>query len=125
MDGNLKNQYLFVYGTLKRGFGNHEWLMGFKYIGDATVKGVSIAATVGLPYAVTDKDGVAHGELYGPVFLKDIETVDLLEGHPDFYCRKTVDVTYIENGEEKTINAWCYFCESKNYLPKINGQWRR
>jgi gamma-glutamylcyclotransferase (GGCT)/AIG2-like uncharacterized protein YtfP len=123
---DLKNQYMFVYGTLKKGFGNHEWMRGFPFVGNATVGGVSIVASVGLPYAVTDSDGVAHGELYGPVAIKDVETVDLLEGHPDFYCRREVDVSYIDEGrQEKTVKAWCYFCESKNYLPKVNGQWRR
>lgn len=122
----VKSQYLFVYGTLKNGFGNHQWIDGFPFVGIATANGVSIVSSTGLPYAITDKDGVAHGELYGPVEMSSITKVDLLEGHPGFYCRRIVDVHHVDKyGNENVVKAWCYFCEDKNYLPKITGQWRR
>jgi gamma-glutamylcyclotransferase (GGCT)/AIG2-like uncharacterized protein YtfP len=39
-----------------------------------------------------------------------IENLDILEGHPRFYCREEVPVTYADGAEEV---AWMYLVEDE------------
>jgi len=56
---------MFVYGTLKKGFGLNRILSDSTYIGHASVKGYSLRDAG--PYPVVfhgDKNDVVHGEVY-------------------------------------------------------------
>ena len=97
---------VFVYGTLKRGHGNHRELEDASYLGEAsTVKRYALHVQ-GLP--MVDRNNpvsVIHGELY----LVDRATfadLDRLEGHPHCYHRYLTQVA-LADGSLRA--AWMYF----------------
>ena len=101
---------LFVYGTLKRGLGNH------RVIRDANGEFVAMVRTEdrlplvidGLPYLL-DLPGRGHrveGELYRVESSEGWALLDRLEGHPNFYRRRVIAVVE-ESGQSH--DAWAYF----------------
>lgn len=76
---------VFVYGTLKRGFHNHGLLETSEYIGEDAIKGTLI--DFGLPGLIPGS-GIVKGEVYD-VNVETLTLLDRLEGHPNFYERKT------------------------------------
>lgn len=97
---------IFVYGTLKEGFGNH-------YLLSKAIK-VSKAETVrkygmyqsGIPFVIKDEESTT---IKGEVYLVDQTTfknIDRLEGHPSCYKREKVKVK-LDNDRRAT--AWIYF----------------
>ena len=96
--------YVFVYGTLRKGFGNHHLLKNSKFIGYATTKEKYSLYVDGIPYVVKIPTTQIKGEVY-EVDRDTLNALDELEGHPNFYKRELIDV--IVNG--KTIKAWIYF----------------
>lgn len=102
--------YAFVYGTLKRGFGNGErCLANSKFIGEA----MSVAPDFklyasGIPFLVYAPNGPGakvKGELF-EVSPSDFRRCDNLEGHPRMYKREQHEFTVI--GESESIMAWVY-----------------
>jgi gamma-glutamylcyclotransferase (GGCT)/AIG2-like uncharacterized protein YtfP len=98
---------VFVYGTLKSSRTNNAALEGSTFVGRATITG---------KYAFTDLGwfpGVIEGdfperEIGGEVWEVDMDTLntlDCIEGHPSFYCRKKV-VTSLG------VRAFCYMLPS-------------
>ena len=82
-----ENQIVAVYGTLKKGYGNHRLLESSTFIGSGDVE-------------VYDCNAF---EMYD---------LDLLEGHPRFYKRELTEVKV--NGE--SVSAWVYFVpDNQNY----------
>jgi len=81
--------YIFVYGTLKRGFGNHHILedAGAKFIAEAETYEKNSLYVSGLPF-MKRGGGQTHvkGEVYD-VPSDQVYKIDRLEGHPDFYTR--------------------------------------
>ena len=96
--------YVFVYGTLRKGFGNHYLLRDSKFIGYGITKEKYSLYVDGIPYVVKIPNTQIKGEVY-EVDKHTLDELDELEGHPDFYRRELIDV--IVNG--KTIKAWIYF----------------
>lgn len=93
---------VFVYGTLKKGEGNHRLLQGRAlFCGEDSIHG-KLFDLGAFPAAVQEGDNVIHGEVYmvGPHTLRSL---DGLEGHPHFYERKEVMLL-----NEKKL-AWAYF----------------
>jgi len=106
----MQTDLLFVYGTLKRGLGNHHVLVGAgaEFISEVRTVDPLPLVIDGLPYLV-DRPGEGHqvqGELYRVVRDEGWESLDRLEGHPSFYCRRVI-ATVDENGER--FEAWAYF----------------
>jgi gamma-glutamylaminecyclotransferase len=113
---------VFVYGTLKKGYGNHRLLSGATCIGATQVEGPHRMVDLGyFPGAVrVDLErgpGVLRGEVY-EVTTEILGSLDLLEGHPNFYERAKIDT---EHGK-----AWCYFLPQQ-YLDEYplieSGEW--
>ena len=111
------NNKVFVYGTLKQGWGGNSILEGAKKLGVAeTRKRYSVIGS-GFPRAFAEDDpnfqkelsGYLIGEAY-EVSEKMMERMDYYEGHPDFFERKKVVVT-LENDEK--IIAWMYHSKHK------------
>jgi gamma-glutamylcyclotransferase (GGCT)/AIG2-like uncharacterized protein YtfP len=91
----LRNFLVAVYGTLKRGYGNHALLHGADFIAEAYTedKYPLVVHGSGLPFLV-DKPGVGKN-VKVEVYLVDkdtLEALDMLEGHPDWYERKQKNV---------------------------------
>lgn len=85
---------MFVYGTLKKGFGNHSYfLQDAEYIGEAETKPeFTMLHLGGFPGVVHVGNTVIKGEVY-EVNVKQLPPIDRLEGHPRFYERQVVDTT--------------------------------
>lgn len=107
----MKNQRVFVYGTLKKGQYFHE-----RYLGDGKSKPLGKAVTSpdytmytdGLPHLIRENTNTpCKGELY-EVDEDVLKSLDDLEGHPVVYKRDIIEV-YDETGER--ILAWAYLRE--------------
>jgi len=109
-------QYLFVYGSMKQGFQNHERLKNAEYIGNFETSGryTMYADTSKMfPYVIEDEKRFRiEGEVYKIVSKKDFEAIDLLEGVPDFYSRKQISVIEIKGNRK--FSAWIYFRSLNN-----------
>lgn len=101
---------LFVYGTLKKGYGNHGYIGGSKLITQsAVIDGYDMYSLGGFPGVVKGK-----GTVYGELYEIDDETLghcDLLEGYrakqPDnsMYIRTDVTCTI---GDDLNDSAFIY-----------------
>lgn len=110
----------FVYGTLRRGFGNHRIMQraGGEFMGNAATIIPFPLVVDGLPYLL-DCPGEGfqvEGELYR--IPKDgWADLDRLEGHPHFYCRRVE--SFLLNGE--AVQAWAYFlAQDDGYLRQLD-----
>jgi len=90
------NEFLFVYGSLKKGFDNHKLLQ--KY-----AKRVGKASTVGkfamyedsfgnYPYLIKEPVTRVQGELYEIKRKELLDEIDEFEGAPEYYQRKRIKV---------------------------------
>lgn len=96
----------FVYGTLKRGYGNNRILGRSEYMGSATTKDTAFLLDYGCPVLIFHDEGKpVRGEVFKVTDDATCYRLDCLEGYPRGYDRK--EVTVILNGEETT--AWVYF----------------
>lgn len=107
---------VFVYGTLKRGFGNHRVLGDSTFVGNATTEGkYPMVCTNGyFPYLI-NRPGVGHnisGEVYD-VNDDVLEGLRMLEGVPIHYYESNV-VVHLENGE--FVYATAFFWTAANHL---------
>jgi gamma-glutamylaminecyclotransferase len=104
---------LFVYGTLKRGFDNHHILANSNFVSTAqTLHGYPlICANKAFPYLI-DAEGegfCVDGEVY-EVTHQTMLRLDELEGYPDHYTRREIEVVL----EDKTVvKAAVYFLAEK------------
>jgi gamma-glutamylcyclotransferase (GGCT)/AIG2-like uncharacterized protein YtfP len=102
---------VFVYGTLKRGEGNHHLLAGAVSIEDATTSGRLFDLGY-FPAMTLDRGGLVHGEL---AIFSDLETalprLDRLEGfvaaapETSHYLRVAVPVHTVG---KRVRRAWTY-----------------
>jgi len=106
-----RDQYVFVYGTLKQGEHNHVWLPPNTRVDVGACSTVNkfplvVPAKGGVPFLLFRKEQGENveGQLY-LVSQEELEVVDLLEGHPTGYRRTQIPVNC--NGE--VYLAWTYF----------------
>lgn len=109
---------LFVYGTLKKGFENHYFLDGAKFLGCATTKHryPMVNIVKAYPYLIDDKNNgkYINGEVY-KIDREILERLDHLEGYPDYYTRKKI--LLLQEGIE--IVALTYFINQKIDYAKL------
>jgi gamma-glutamylcyclotransferase (GGCT)/AIG2-like uncharacterized protein YtfP len=112
----IEDNIIAVYGTLKKGYGNHNYYLGdAKMVGKGKTKDRYPLVVDGLPYLVDDK-GKGHNvevEVY-KVNDKTLASIDRLEGHPTWYKRKQVHV----NVNGKTMLCWIYLNNGVNHIGK-------
>ncbi|WP_457747591.1 gamma-glutamylcyclotransferase family protein [Sulfurimonas sp.] len=104
--------YLFVYGTLKKGFYNHQILEDAEFICSATTKQKYPMVNIEeyFPYLI-DAEGIGHhveGEVY-KIDNKTLAMLDVLEGYPELYNRHQITVKSL--GAE--LQAITYFVNEK------------
>ena len=115
-------EIVFVYGTLKEGYGNH-------YLLEKSIK-VSKAVTMekygmyesGIPFVIKDEDKTT---VKGEVYLVDSPTftnLDILEGHPSVYKREKIKVLLDDN---RKTTAWIYFYPYSCGRSIDNGVYKR
>jgi gamma-glutamylcyclotransferase (GGCT)/AIG2-like uncharacterized protein YtfP/predicted glutamine amidotransferase len=95
-----------VYGTLKKGHGNHRLLTSSYCLGDGFTSDPYPLVIDNLPYVI-DRKGKGK-RVQVEVYRVDANTLarlDSLEGHPDWYQRKQIQVQLHAGG---TITAWVY-----------------
>lgn len=106
---------IFVYGTLKRGFGNNTLLQRgeAEFLGEATTVDRMYLCQGGIPYASRQApDELMAFPIKGEAYRVDDETLnalDRLEGHPHHYIRTPTTVLLV--GEDRPINAEIYLME--------------
>ena len=96
---------LFVYGTLKEGYGNNRYyLYDCEKLGEGWLKGFEMRAS-GIPfvYYSNDPESKVYGDIYRVPWDKIVNSIDFLEGHPSFYTR-----TWIE---DQLGGVWVYLCD--------------
>ncbi len=103
--------HLFVYGTLKRGFSNHHFLKGARYLGPAMTLERYALYSSDYPLVVKEK---AFTRIKGELYLVDhpaLKRIDTLEGHPDIYYREKilVELDSLTPANSRIIEAWIYF----------------
>jgi gamma-glutamylcyclotransferase (GGCT)/AIG2-like uncharacterized protein YtfP len=98
--------YVFVYGTLMRGFSNNHLMMSAEYVERASTEEEYKLVAAGIPFLV-DEPGNSYvlGELY-KVDENTLGMLDELEGHPGWYERRVINII-TELGDR--VKAWAYF----------------
>ena len=102
---------VFVYGTLKRGCGNHYTMQraGGGFVGQAITAERFPLVVDGLPYLI-DRSGCGHrvhGEIYRVPNAAGWSVLDRLEGHPRFYSRRVIGCEV----DGIAMDAWTYFIQ--------------
>ena len=119
---------VFVYGSLKKGYTNHQLLKHAELLSEGRTHGIMLHLG-GFP-AIVDGKAQVFGELY-KVTPEILATLDRLEGHPHFYERRLVTIKPIDqNDGEYLAEAWCYFLsrDSQEHYQVLcpiikNGTW--
>jgi len=120
--------YCFVYGTLRKGYGNHVLLQGCEYIGtiiaELPFEMISLGAFPALVPTENGEKKQIVGEVY-EISRENLSDLDHLEGYPNFYNRMQFKLQdYGIDGE-----AWFYFINDrrtgfKNTEVVVSGDWR-
>jgi len=118
------NEFVFVYGTLKRGGAYEEVLLysGGQYVCDAEVAGVELyLLPAGFPAAVLDPTGVAvaKGEIWS---VKVLWSLDQLERNGRLYQRKKMQFPT----NQGDLPAWIYLYLNripKAAMPLVSGDY--
>lgn len=115
-----KKHLVAVYGSLRRGMGNHRLLERAQYEGTCFVSGFEMYSLGGFPFIRpdNDKDKKVFAELY-KVSDNEFARLDMLEGYPHFYNRKQIQTP---DGA-----AWIYFIDQVGDPSMIveDGDWVR
>ena len=107
---------IMAYGTLQRGFVWHERLLknqpGSKFIGKAVTLDRYYLFASGIPYL--SKTGPGRGtKIHGEVFEvtdEQLERLDRLEGHPNWYTRTPIKVSI---RRQAAIEVEAYFINTQ------------
>lgn len=96
---------ILVYGSLKKGYGNHRLLERATFLGQATtVPSFTLLDLGHFPGIVRSGSTPVMGELY-EVDAETLARLDRLEGHPGFYRREAIDVV-LEDGSLATVEGY-------------------
>ena len=109
-NNNDKEQYVFVYGSLKQKFHNNHVLQGATYIGKASTHQKYLMFSLGSFPALT-KSPKYHitGELYR-VTERTMKALDYLEGEGCFYKKEQVSIVLDTQPHDiDTSKTWVYF----------------
>jgi gamma-glutamylaminecyclotransferase len=106
-DEVLADNYIAVYGTLKKGYNNYwAYLYGSHHVGKGKTKDKYPLIIQGLPYLV-NKVGLGHNVNVDVFKITDrvLHNIDKLEGHPNWYKRQRIPILI---GKEEVM-CWVYF----------------
>lgn len=131
---------VFVYGTLMRGYHNHELLKSSDFVGYGTTFEEHLMlqnSPHSIPYVISNKDERLnknlrnflchiHGEVYS-VDESTLKMLDRLEGTPTYYFRETLGVDVTDGVNVRTLlpKMDCFiYCVSPVYnfgnITKVN-----
>ena len=103
---------VFVYGTLKKGGRFNSVFDEESFIGNATLNKHQMFAPPGrfFPHVIEsdDEDKIIEGEVY-EINQKTLQQLDWIEGYPDLYDRKKVEVSL----DDKVVEVYMYYVTEK------------
>ncbi len=102
--------YLFVYGTLKKGYIFHHYLKKSEFISEGYIKGYRMYLVSWYP-AVVNGDKTVYGEVY-KVDQKTLSLIDELEDEGNTY-KRIIDDVFTQKGK---IPCYIYL-----YLNDLKG----
>lgn len=106
---------VFVYGSLKEGYGNHRLLSTSEKVAEYVTPPIYTLHDLGAFPAVTLKgDTPITGEIY-EVNDEVFKRLDMLEGYPHFYDRVEIDTPHGD--------AWMYYLKVCNDRNIPEGVW--
>ena len=118
------SQLVAVYGTLKRGYGNHRWAEadGAEFVSEGHTDKMYTMFNGPFPKVKEDGSDGIHVEVFR--IPNEPDNMDMLEGHPSHFKREEIDV-YCREIMGK-MKAWMYIYQHEtslfdNYLP--SGKW--
>ncbi|MDD5373121.1 MAG: gamma-glutamylcyclotransferase [Sulfurimonas sp.] len=121
--------YLFVYGTLKKGFENEHFLNKAKYISKAsTVRKFAMYTAKGGEYPYLLKDKPLHnieGELYKIARRDLLKKIDLFEGSPDYYTRESIEVKSRSFDTNKRAFTYFYVNKKEHKKKEPITEWKK
>ena len=100
---------LMVYGTLQQGYWNNRLLQGASYLGKGVTKKPYVLFNCGFPKAVPfslNEERYPLLPVIGEIYEAEEAHVlrcDRLEGHPDWYIRKKIEVLLDGESDEAYI----------------------
>lgn len=126
LSGTNDGHLVFVYGSLKRGFGNHSIIRhsGGIFLGQGRTaeKKFDMLSMSAFPACYIGGEYHIAGELYA-VDNRCLGSLDMLEGNGHFYTRKEVMVEITERDGLGTasfkVPAWMYLVDR----PEREGHW--
>lgn len=97
---------VFVYGTLKKGYGNNRLLADKPCIGEAITIGTFTMLNSGFPVLLPSREGLpVKGEVYDITGdAKCLDNLDMLEGEGTMYDRREIEVNL--GGEHVTVSVY-------------------
>ncbi|MDM8539433.1 gamma-glutamylcyclotransferase family protein, partial [Desulfobacterales bacterium HSG17] len=107
----LRQHKVFVYGTLKRGYGNYEhYLKDAVFLGKASTKErwTMTGETLPFPY-VLEQNNTIGNNVVGEVFAvtkKELSALDRLEGIPHHYKKVETKIIYEDDSSEETVTMY-------------------
>jgi len=106
-----KTTKVFVYGSLKKGFGNHSFLLGELFLRTTRTKlyDYTMISLDSFPAVFTGGKHSIEGELY-EVSFPTLKMLDVLEGNGELYERTLIELV---SGEK----AWMYCFSDRFELP--------
>jgi len=115
--------YLFVYGTLMRGYWNDLYLENAKFICECkTVEDYSLILKGQIPFLNSlNKLYKISGELYD-VSDEDLKDIDILEGNESFYFRRKMNVIGDDN---KEYEVYAYFNSIQDGITLSEGNFKK
>lgn len=118
----MNSQYIFTYGTLKKGFSNHGLIEHLEFIGEAlTCEKYQMypCTNYAFPFLLkSEKNIFIKGEVYKLNSIEDLNYLDELEGYPTLYLREEIDVILIKNS--KTFKSIIYIKNEDEYKEYID-----
>ena len=98
-------EHVFVYGSLKRGFGNNVVLHGAEFLQEAVTPPKYTMISLGaFPGVKLEGNTAIHGEVWR-VNEEQLERLDRLEGYPSFYNREKIDIPGL------SVDPWMYYLD--------------
>jgi gamma-glutamylaminecyclotransferase len=83
---------IVVYGSLRKGLGNHRLLEGSPFLGNVlTDPSYTMIHMGGFPGVIAQGNTAIRGEMY-EVDQETLQDLDRLESHPNWYCRTPTEV---------------------------------
>ena len=116
MKNKNANTLVFVYGSLKSNFYNHSLLLASEFVSTHITKSEFKMVDLGMYPAVLNEGVTAiSGEIYR-VNQDVFESLDQLEGYPDYYDRVVISTEF--------GNVWMYILQINDGSPIVSsGIW--